>query len=118
MIIQRPIIGYGTAPILNIPFPTYNFNAEHAHSLFINIMYNGGIILSIEFIIINILLGKNLMKYKDGGETKIFSYFIFVFYIITIDEVNNMKFIFMLFLIAYNINNNLNTKKLKKENKK
>lgn len=74
----------------------------HAHSTFLNIVLEGGIIYLAVYVLKLILLGKNLKKVNNSEFKNIISFAIFTYYIMGIGEVYvRNQLLYIIFYIAY-----------------
>ena len=77
-------------------------------------MFSGGAILLINYFVINILIGKKLMKNKESEFSKILSITWFAFFIMMITETLNHNLITMLIILSYHVDDIIKEYNLKK----
>ena len=77
-------------------------------------MFSGGAILLINYFVINILIGKKLMKNKESEFSKILSITWFAFFIMMITETSNHNLITMLIILSYHVDDIIKEYNLKK----
>lgn len=98
---QSPIIGYGlesTSVLLS------KFNINHVHNIILDIIYKGGIIAFIFYMLMVNCIRKPLMQNKEMFLTKVLSVGIGIYWITGMfDYYNNKYIIFTFFILAVNI---------------
>lgn len=99
--LNNPIWGIGYNNITKLP--SEMLHVAHMHNLFMNILYYGGLIGLTLFIIINILVVRNLYKYREMHSATILVLTLFSSYIMSLgDTFDNAPF-WILIILAYNI---------------
>ena len=100
---KRPIIGYGME-YSDIRFNKgINFHSYHAHNIILEIIYKTGIIglLLIIFVVKDVI--KRLNEYKTEKISKILSFWILIYMIITLTEAYDLELILFIFTLASNV---------------
>ena len=103
LINQHPYIGNGHISDYMKQIKYKIWGAVHAHNQILEITYLGGISLLIVFVLIIILMIKRLNKYRTYKITKFISWIIFIFMIMMLTEYYPMDRVFLLIVIACNI---------------
>ncbi len=97
---NRPLLGYGVNEAV---VRSKLWNLAHFHNYFINMIYIGGFIDLITFIIFNIILGKKAMKHRHDYKIKIIVFAIFIGMVLSIFDTLDYPMFFALYIVAYNI---------------
>ena len=109
-IISNPLIGYGytwksSRAIL------YGRETAHAHNLFLELLYENGLISFILFALFNFIIIKRLYKNFKNTSSRVIFYALVIFYAMYIFEnvfQKSSSFIWLLFIVGY-YTNNINT---------
>lgn len=98
---KSPFFGYGFEDTILL---IKKFNINHVHNIVLQILYNGGIIGTCLFFMINYETSKKMKKYKNTIMFKLILFLIFIFFIAAqFDYYNRRILIYTLFVIGYNI---------------
>ena len=97
------ILGYGNESLETRVAKFNNKFAVNCHNVILEEMYQGGIVLLSCKIMIWYISLKELWKNKEYKISQFFSWFIFVFLIISLMEVYSAFFIYLMYIIAFNI---------------
>lgn len=85
LIAKSPFFGYGAIDAFSM---IKMYNVGHAHDLYINILFQGGIVCLIEYLIMILYTSKKVDKCK-GKQSQIIAYLIFAILFASIFEVYN-----------------------------
>ena len=101
-----PVFGYGMEKNIVL---LQKFGINHVHNIFLQIMYNGGIVALLIFGYINRFGSKKINECKSNDVKKLILLFIFVFFIMSMFDYYNHRYlqytIFIIACSAQNINN-------------
>lgn len=124
-IYERPLVGYGVESYSYrcikmrsiAPLTYYDYyGALHGHCRFLEVMYRGGIILLIIYLLILIYSCRELMRHKNSMQAKIISITIFAYLTGMITEwYDYSPMFFALLVLGYNIQRFLNESSKSKE---
>ena len=103
LIKEKIILGYGVLSGTQKSNLTGIFYGVATHDKILDVMFSGGVILLINYFVINILIGKKLMKNKESEFSKILSITWFAFFIMMITETLNHNLITMLIILSYHV---------------
>ena len=114
LIKEKMILGYGVLSGTQKSNLTGIFYGVATHDKVLDVMFSGGAILLINYFVINILIGKKLMKNKESEFSKILSITWFAFFIMMITETLNHNLITMLIILSYHVDDIIKEYNLKK----
>lgn len=97
----HPIWGIGYNNISKLP--TDMLGVAHMHNLFMNILYYGGLVGFTLFLIINILVVRNLYKYRRTHCATILVITLFSGYMMSLGDTFDNAAFWILIMLAYNI---------------
>lgn len=101
LILKKPIFGYGVElPIVRQLKVEIDW-AYHAHNQFLDILYKGGIVNLLLFILIVFIAGKNLYRFRETEESKIISLAFLGWCLHGLVEPFMSPFLMGMFVIAY-----------------
>ena len=100
---RRPFFGYGVEPYDIRGLKNNNLAAIFAHNQILEIIYQGGLILYVLYSYLMLIIYKKFKEYKDNNVIKIFSIYFLALFIMMLTEVYNNPTIFMMYMIAANI---------------
>lgn len=99
--LHNPIWGIGYNNISKLPSDM--LNVAHMHNLFMNILYYGGLVGFTLFLIINILVVRNLYKYRKTNCASILIITLFSGYMMSLGDTFDSAAFWILIMLAYNI---------------
>ena len=111
---EKILLGYGVLSGTQKSNITGIFYGVATHDKILDVMFSGGAILLINYFVINILIGKKLMKNKESEFSKILSITWFAFFIMMITETLNHNLITMLIILSYHVDDIIKEYNLKK----
>ena len=77
---------------------------DHPHNIFLDIIYKGGTIAGIIFVVLLITIGRKMMKNKDSLEANVVTIGLLAFLCVAqMDYYNEQYLFFLLYVLAYNI---------------
>ena len=77
---------------------------DHPHNIFLDIIYKGGSIAGIIFVILLITIGKKMMENAKSLQANILTIGLFAFLVVSqMDYYNEQYLFFLLYVLAYNI---------------
>lgn len=77
---------------------------DHPHNIFLDILYKGGTVAGITFVVLLIVIGKKMMKNKGLLEANAVTIGILSFFLVSqMDYYNEQYLFFLLYVLAYNI---------------
>lgn len=100
---RRPFFGYGVESYDIRGLKNNNLAAIFAHNQILEIIYQGGLILYVLYSYLMLIIYKKFKEYKDNNVIKIFSIYFLALFIMMLTEVYNNPTIFMMYMIAANI---------------
>lgn len=100
---EHPLLGNGYMDGYLRQFKYKIWGAVHAHNEILEILYLGGFVLLFVFIMIILSTIKKLYKNRKNKISKFISWILFVCFIMMLTEVYSFDKIFLLIIIAYNI---------------
>lgn len=98
LFLSKPLLGYGVNKELLMSH-LYGYN--HCHNLILNYLFEGGVILLVAFIAINIITANKLVAYKNYNTTRIVSCSILISLFLSLVDTLDYPFFYVLFLLAY-----------------
>ena len=102
-IIRQPLTGYGYTSALTRSI-MYGRNTAHAHNMILELLYEGGILQAVAFIIFNCVVFRKLVRNRKLPTARISSFFILLFYIMCIFEnpfQKSYETVWFIFIAAY-----------------
>lgn len=110
---ESPFIGYGIQDTV-VTTTRLGFNwASHAHNMFLQQLYTGGIPQFLLYIYLIYLSYKALNYYSDKFQIQGCAIILFVFLIMCLMEVYSSSFIFLLYYLLFNIHNFMGKEEMK-----
>lgn len=106
-IFKSPWIGYGSQEKTRRLMEFHSNWMIHSHNMFLEMLYQVGIIGLILFAAVVIVAGRNLMKHRDTNESKIIATAFLGWCICTLVEPFTSSFLMGMFVIAYHSNREL-----------
>lgn len=100
----KPLLGYGIENKLVRYYKTTHHRSFHAHNQFLEMAYQGGIVLVVAFIFIIFKTSKELYKYKTTKMSNVLSFCLFLYLILMLTEVCDLIYLFFIIVISFNIN--------------
>lgn len=100
-ILENFIFGYGVEDTIERKLKADMVWACHAHNQFLEIMYQGGVINLLLFLVIIIIAGRNLYKYRNTKESKIISAAFLGWCLHGLVEPFMTPFLMGMFIVAY-----------------
>lgn len=97
---KAPFWGYGINETL---LKSKLYGLEHFHNYFVNLIYQGGLISLLLFLIMNIIALKKIEKYKNTYIAKVITFIIFTSLILSLVDTLDYTYFFVFYLIAGNI---------------
>lgn len=104
LFIKSPLIGYGMQDIYVRTTELRSPHGVHAHNMVLELLYQGGIIGFVLFILIVVVAGKKLMKYRNTQESKIISTAFLGWCVASLVEPFMSSFLMGMFVIACHSN--------------
>ena len=101
-IAASPVFGYGNEPLATLML---KFGINHVHNIILDILYRQGIVGLLCYLVMTVIYGKRLMKYRSD-RTCAFLAFIFLCFFLaaSFDYYNHIPYMTALYAIAANIN--------------
>lgn len=106
---KSPLIGYGLQDLYVRVAELHSPHGVHAHNMLLELLYQGGTIGLILFVLIVIVAGRNIMKHRNTQESKIVSIAFLGWCIATLVEPFTSPFLMGMFVIADHSNQELRT---------
>lgn len=100
---EKPLLGYGVEDSFVRFNKTTMYQSFHAHNQILEVVYKGGFISLIIFLIIIVNSIKEVLKYKETKIAKFISIILFAYMIMMLTEVYSYEYFMFLFVICYNI---------------
>ena len=77
---------------------------DHPHNIFLDIIYKGGTISGVIFVILLVVIGQKMMKNRNIIQSNVLTIGLFAFFIVSqMDYYNEQYLLFLLYVLAYNI---------------
>lgn len=114
---QSPFLGYGQEPDIMRYEKGIQFKAFHSHNLFLELLYTGGILTFLIFIGNLLYVVLKLYKKSNKNVSRLLTYFMIIFLIVSITEVYSLFPIFMIVALVDNYDNIINDINYRKERK-
>ena len=97
---NKPLLGHGMVPI---EFRQLLNLGTHAHNLFLEIVYEGGILYLMLFLYLVYMVYKKMKQYYDYKITKVLMLFVFAFFFMMLVEAYTFSHIIFLLAMCYSI---------------
>ena len=95
---QSPVLGFGS---LSLEQAWSLIHQSHAHNIFLQMMFSGGVMSLLLFIYMHIIIAIKLMKNNHNGIASFLSVIVFSVLIVNQAEVYQSGLIFLVYVLAY-----------------